>query len=189
MHNTVASVKIRAVALAIQSGGVVAYPTEAVFGLGCNPFCPSAVARLLAIKQRSPKKGLILIAHHWSVLLPLLKPIPNAVFQKIQNTITPCTWVLPASKRVPGWITGQHKSVAVRVTHHPIAKALCARLGMPLVSTSANRANLPPARTALAVRLSFKNQLDCILSGKVGTLAAPTPIVDPYQDRVLRAGG
>lgn len=178
--------RIKKTAVIIQQGGVIAYPTEAVFGLGCDPLNLSAVLRLLQLKKRSVQKGLILIAHDWKALMPFLQPISPSVFERIQNTTTPCTWVLPVRPEVPEWITGQRHSIAVRVIHHPIANELCRRVGYPIVSTSANRANQTPLRTRLAVKLRFKTELDDVLGGAVGDLHAPTPILDPIQDIVIR---
>lgn len=180
--------KIQTAALMIQTGGVVAYPTEAVFGLGCDPFSLKAVLRLLKLKKRSPKKGLILISHSWEAFFPFLTPIPGDVFKTIQARKTPCTWILPANHFAPKWIT-VNGNLAVRVTTHPLAIALCKIVGYPIVSTSANKAKTKPARTGLAVRLHFKNKLDYILAGKVGGQNKPTPIIDPIRGIILRAGG
>lgn len=178
--------RIKKTAAIIQQGGVVAYPTEAVFGLGCDPFNISAVLRLLHLKKRPIQKGLILIAHEWEVLMPFLQPIAPFVFERIQNAPTPCTWVLPARSEIPPWITGQRSSIAVRVTQHPIAQTLCKCVGYPIVSTSANRANQVPLKTRQAVKLRFKTELDDILGGAVGNLLAPTPIIDPLSNIVVR---
>lgn len=172
----------------IQQGGIIAYPTEGVFGLGCDPLNPAAVARLLALKHRHPCKGIILIAHHWLVFKPFLSPQGFQRWQAIQEKANkePCTWVLPTSTSTPVWIRGEHASIAIRVTTHPIAQALCRAAGFPIVSTSANKTGHPPFRDHLSVRLHFKSQLDYILAGKTGSLQKPTPIRDGLTRKLVR---
>ncbi|MDJ0805766.1 MAG: L-threonylcarbamoyladenylate synthase [Gammaproteobacteria bacterium] len=171
----------------VRQGGIIAYPTEAVYGLGCDPFDPDAVLRLLELKQRPVAKGLILIADRFQRLSPLLAPISN----ERQNVISaswpgPVTWVIPASSTAPSWLRGAHSSLAVRVTAHPVAAALCQALEMPLVSTSANLSRHPPARSALEVRIRCDNKVDYILHGDTGPQQQPTQIRDALSGRVLR---
>lgn len=176
-------------ARALRAGGVVAYPTEAVYGLGCEPLDGEAVLRLLAMKRRSVDKGLILIASDYAQLRPWVE-LPNAELERRVRARWPgpTTWLLPARAGVPGWITGGRPSLAVRVTAHPLAAALCARYGAPLVSSSANLSGGRPARDALGVRRRFGAQLDYVLCGRTGALAAPTEIRDALSGRLLRAG-
>lgn len=148
-------------ALLLRVGVVVAYPTEAVYGLGCDPFNKNAVYDLLALKQRDVSRGLILLSSSWenAAFLVDKKRIPNVRLQQVL-TISPevVTWVFPASVNVPNWIKGQHDSVALRITTHPIAKAICESFGCPIVSTSANLAHLPPARTKQELLQQFFSQ-------------------------------
>lgn len=164
---------------AIRSGGIIAYPTEAVYGLGCDPYHEQAVRRLLALKRRPARKGLILIAADFAQLEPFLQPL--SPFDRTQLAATwpgPHTWLIPARPTTPSWLRGQHDTLAVRVTAHPLAAALCRACGYPLVSTSANLSGRPPARSALAVRRQLGRQLDYILAGLVGGAAQPTTIRD-----------
>lgn len=173
----------------VRAGGVIAYPTEAIYGLGCDPDDGAAVLRLLDIKQRSLDKGLILIAAHFAALQPYLAPINKAQLKKLQRSWPgPVTWVLPAHPAAPFWLRGKHSSLAVRVTAHPIAAALCDACGGVLVSTSANISNRPPARSVLAVRRRFGTCLDYIVNGPLGGRGKPTPIYDAVSGRVLRGG-
>ncbi|MGB5495457.1 MAG: Sua5/YciO/YrdC/YwlC family protein, partial [Sedimenticolaceae bacterium] len=113
--------KLQHAARVLRAGGVVAYPTEAVFGLGCDPLNRSAVLRLLAIKQRPMDKGLILIANRLEQLLPFLRPLDPKVEQRLQETWPgPVTWLLPAHPAAPRWLRGRHTKLAVRVTAHPL---------------------------------------------------------------------
>jgi L-threonylcarbamoyladenylate synthase len=172
----------------VSSGGVIAYPTEAVFGLGCDPVNEAAVRRLLAIKQRSPAKGLILIAADFTQLQAFLKPLESTHQARLWATWPgPVTWLVPAKNTVPTWLRGRHPTLAVRVTAHPLAAALCRIWGGPLVSTSANRSGRSPACSALAVRRQLGRQVDYVVPGSVGGAKRPTEIRDLLSGRVIRA--
>ncbi len=181
--------RLREAARLIRGGGVVAHPTEAVYGLGCHPLAVEAVGRILAIKGRPISKGLILIAADFAQLEPFVRPVAAEVMTEVlAGWPGPRTWLLPASPGCPPWLTGAHDTLAVRVTAHPLAAALCDAAGTPLVSTSANRAGRPAARSALAVRRCCGAEIDLILSGPTSGLAAPTPIRDAASGALIRAG-
>jgi L-threonylcarbamoyladenylate synthase len=147
------------------------------------------VQRIFALKQRDTAKGLILIASDISQLLPFMAPLPDAIMQKLKASWPgPVTWVVPAATTLPFWLSGGRDTLAVRVTAHPMAAALCSALGMALVSTSANRSGQAPARTPLAVRAQFGAGVDRILPGAVGGLDKPTEIREALSSKVLRAG-
>lgn len=180
--------QVRQAVRAIRAGAIVAYPTEAVFGLGCDPENLSSVWRLLALKQRPVEKGLILIAASFDQLLPYLAPMEKSIEQKVLASWPgPVTWLLPARGDVSPLLKGAHETIAVRVTAHPVAHALCQQLGHPLVSTSANIANGRPARDALTVRRIFGDTIDYLVPGRVGDRAKPTEIRDALSDTVVRA--
>ena len=177
-----------AVALLIR-GGVLAYPTEAVWGLGCIPFDGEAVHRLLAIKRRPVKKGLILVGAtaaqfdavaDWAALDAAQRARVEAGWPG------PHTWVVPAKSSTPAWITGGRANIAVRVSAHPVVAALCTRLGGPLVSTSANLSGEPPARHRDGLSPALLALVDGVCEGETGGLAAPTPIRDARSGDVLR---
>lgn len=170
----------------MHGGGVIAYPTEAVYGLGCDPLNRDAVEYLLAIKQRPVEKGLILIASDFSQLRPYVQaPMPEVKQRLDESWPGPVTWLLAANSETPRWIRGEHESVAVRVTAHPLASALCATFGGAIVSTSANPAGKPPARTALQARIRCPG-VDLIIPGTTGPLDRPTTIRDAVTGKVLR---
>ena len=170
----------------LRSGGVIAYPTEAVYGLGCDPLNQAAVGRLLAIKQRPVDKGLILIASRLDQLRPFVQPLTREIRQRLDETWPgPVTWLLPANPATPRWLRGRHESLAARVTAHPLAAALCEAFGGPIVSTSANASGRPPARTPLQARIRCPG-IDLIITGATGHLARPTPIRDAVTGKVLR---
>lgn len=176
---------IRTAALIVRHGGIVAYPTEGVYGLGCDPYDEAALERLLALKRRSPEQGLILIASRYSQLAPFVAPLDNRARARLDGA-APVTWIVPAQPRASRLITGRHASVAVRITRHPVAHALCERCEAPVVSTSANLSGRPPARTALAARQRFGRHIDFVLAGAVGDLDGPTPIRDLATGARLR---
>lgn len=172
----------------VQQGGVLAYPTEAVFGLGCDPRNLDAVQRILEIKQRPAHKGLILIAADLQQLQPWLQTLSDTLLQRIQATWPgPVTWLLPASPQVSPLIRGQHDTLAVRVSAHPSCQALCQQLGHPLISTSANLAGQEPARNAQEVsRQLGQYQPDCILNQAVGAQQQPTEIRHGLTGEIVR---
>lgn len=172
----------------LASGGIVAYPTEAVYGLGCDPANPAAVKRLLALKNRPWHKGLILIAAEPDDLAPWIAPMTPDISERVTPTWPgPVTWLLPASAECPALVRGKHDTVATRVTAHPLAAQLCRTWGGALVSTSANRGGGEPARDAAAVRALFGDGIDLVIEGEVGDLEQPTPIRDARTGATVRA--
>jgi L-threonylcarbamoyladenylate synthase len=179
---------IREAVRQLAAGGIVAYPTETVYGLGCDPFNGQAVLHLLALKQRRMEQGVILVGSCFSQLEPLLQPLKPATRTRINSTpVIPVTWVLPCLPEVPAWLRGNHDSLAIRVTSHPIAADLCTAWGGPLVSTSANIHGRRPTNNPLLVRKAFNRQLDCILHGPRGNNTA-SEIRDGLTGAVLRSG-
>lgn len=178
---------IERAARALRAGGVIAYPTESVFGLGCDPLDPEAVAKILGIKRRRVDSGLILLAAAVEQLDPYICPTEPERERMLASWPGPVTWVVTARPGVPAWITGGRSSVAVRVTAEPLAAALCRTAGMAIVSTSANRSGRPPARSTLQTRRRFAAVVDEILPGSVGGYARPTEIRLASTGDVLRA--
>jgi len=180
------SFKIRNAIRYIKAGAVIAYPTEAVYGLGCDPLNEDAVMSLLDIKQRPIEKGLILIASSLDQLRPYLV-LDQTIIDRITPTWPgPVTWVIPAQPWVPKWLTGEHDSLAVRVTKHPIAQDLCTQFGGPLVSTSANPTTRPAIKESRKLLKTFSDSDIFIVHGKVGELAQETAIYDAVSGKRLR---
>jgi L-threonylcarbamoyladenylate synthase len=178
---------IQAAVEVLLKGGVIAYPTEAVFGLGCDPANTVAVQRILAIKQRPADKGLILIAAHEHDFYPYLGKVDEAIWDKVTATWPgPHTWLLPANEAVSPLLTGNHSNIAVRVTAHPVARALCEAFGAPIVSTSANLAGEQPVRTHQQAVEQFNQQVDMVVPGEVGGADRPTSIRDALTDEIIR---
>ena len=181
---------IPSAAAALHRGGVIAYPTEAVWGLGCDPMNEAAVLRLLAIKQRDVAKGLILIAAHVDQFDDLLdwEALPPDRAEDVYDTWPgPHTWIVPARGRMPRWITGDHAGVAVRVSAHPTVVALCDAFGGPVTSTSANLAGAPPAYSRNRLDSLLVGEIDGVVAGETGGGGAPSTIRDARTGQVLRA--
>jgi L-threonylcarbamoyladenylate synthase len=177
--------ELRRAARILKQGGIVAYATEYCFGLGCDPFNRDAVLKLLRIKRRPVRKGLIVLAADTGQLAPYVETIPAPVLASWPG---PHTWLLLPRPGVPGWITGRHAKIAVRVTAHAQAAALCHSAGMAIVSTSANRAGEIPARRYHELARRFGRRVDFILPGHVGVTPAPTPIRDAVTGELIRPG-
>lgn len=172
----------------LKQGKVIAHPTEAVFGLACDPENIDAVSRILQIKHRALDKGFILIASSWDQVEPLVVSLQPQLLTRVFATWPgPITWLFPASEKVPFWIRGNHHSVAVRVTAHPIAKALCEQFGSPLISTSCNKSGDPPARDIRSIQLTLSSTVDYVIDGPLGGRMRPTEIRDALTGEVIRS--
>lgn len=182
------SLALRQAIATLCSEDIVACPTEAVWGLSCDPASRSAVRRLLQIKQRSEAKGLILVASHIGQLGALVSGLDPEQYDALEASWPgPVTWLLPHRDRVPRWVCGEHNTVAVRVSSHPVVSSLCKAWGGPLVSTSANPGGAAPAREAFQVRRYFGNRVPFILPGRVGSLAGPTTIRHLVSGEIIRS--
>lgn len=175
---------------ALKQGELIAYPTEAVFGVGCDPDSESAVHKLLELKQRPIEKGLILVAASPDQLAAYVDF--NALTAEQRNVVLaswpgPNTWVMPKKAATPCWLTGKFDSLAVRVSAHPQVQALCRAYGKPVVSTSANLTGSPPCRTRSEAALALGNKLAAIIEGEVDMSANPTQIRDAKSGQVIRA--
>ncbi len=166
-------------------GGVIVYPTEGVYGIGCLPDDLSAVERVLAMKERDAAKGLILIAadHEqldgWAALPPGQSlPPPDPAY--------PVTWIVPPGPLVDPLLRGAHAGIAVRLTTNPVARALCRAVDSPLVSTSANVSGRPTARNRFVLRRQFARRVDYVVPGDCGPASGPSEIRDWVSGAVLR---
>lgn len=174
---------------AVRRGGVIAHPTEAVWGLACNPLDALAVRELLTLKARPESKGLILVSGQAAHFDFLLAPLSEALQQRFfESQPHPVTWLLPdTAGKVPCWIKGEHKAVAVRLSDNPVIVALSKVLGHPIVSSSANPAGLPPAKSLFKVRQYFADSLAYILPAPLGEFSRPSIIRDLETGYIVRA--
>ncbi len=178
--------KINQAVKILRQGGIIVYPTEGVYGLGCDPFNETAVLRLLKIKHRSMNKGLILIAANWWQVEDLVKADLKQ-YAVVKKNREPITLVFPTTKKTPCWITGKFSTVAIRITSHPVAKKICQKFGGPIISTSANVAGKRPITKLSLVDKSIMNNIDLVVSGVLGKLGKPTKICDVVTGKVFRA--
>ncbi len=181
------SLQICQAAHILNQGGLIAYPTEAVYGLGCLAHFTDTIQQLLKLKKRSPKKGLILLASDLSQLNDYIKPLDNRTLARIQATWPGAvTWLVPARTSISELIRGQSQSVAVRISAHPIVRELCQQCNTPLISTSANISGHNMTYSAFQVRLQFKNRLDYILNAPLGDDDKPSIIRDAISNKIIR---
>lgn len=170
-------------------GVVFAYPTEAVFGLGCDPQNKEAVYKILALKNRPVEKGMILIASNFEQIVPYIKfsELPASTQSKVlESWPGPVTWLLPKSDYTPDWVSGDSPMIAVRITAHPLVKAMCDKLASPMISTSANPATQEPAKSLGQVQEYFGESLP-IVDGELGKQATPSKIVHSLTLETIRS--
>lgn len=179
---------IQRAATCLWGGEIVAYPTEAVWGLGCNPDDEAAVLQLLALKRRDYEKGMILVAADVEQIAHLIDPLTEAQQTLVKASWPgPKTWLIPdINDQVPQWVKGQYSSVALRVSDHPLVQGLCKAFGGPIVSTSANPQGKIPALHQWQVRRYFGKKLGAITPGAVGVNVKPTEIRDLVSGQVIR---
>ncbi len=179
----------QAVAL-LQQGKVVAYPTEAVWGLGCDPHNVDALHKLFLLKGRSSDKGLVLVASQWAQVTPLLQSLPEDVQHNIRQSwqlgTRATTWLVPHMGLYNNVLTGGRLSVAIRLCYHPVVQQLCDLYGSPIVSTSANLSGQPAALSLEAAQAVFGAQVH-YLPGALGSASAPSRIVDALSGEIIRA--
>lgn len=173
---------------ALRTGGVIACPTEAVWGLSCDPDNGEALTHLMRMKARDPAKGVILVAASIKQFQPWLNQLPLALHAPLAASWPgPNTWLVPDNGRSHPLVRGAHQRVALRVTDHPLMKALCDAFGGPLVSTSANRAGEPSAMSDEEVTSIFGPDVAAIITGELGGNSRPSTIRDLVSGQVLRS--
>ncbi|NOQ89894.1 MAG: tRNA threonylcarbamoyladenosine biosynthesis protein RimN [Gammaproteobacteria bacterium] len=176
---------IRHAAHIIRHGGIIAYPTDTVYGLGCDPFNPIAVAQLNDIKQRKSDKQFILLASDIEQIKPLV-----FISEQQQNTIMqkdePTSWIAKAKPSVPAWLCSDEHTLTFRISKPSEAQRLCQTLGHAIISTSANLPTKPPAKNALELHKYFHFSLDKILANNKKLNAKPSKIIRLCDNRVIR---
>ncbi len=180
-------VQITSACKVLREGGVLAYPTESCFGLGCDPSNVAAIKKILMLKRRTRDKGVILIADRFARLSRFLEELPQSTLDKVLRSWPgPNTWLCPSSTSTSRWLRGQHDTLGVRVTAHPFAAQISHQAGMAIVSTSANRANRPSLRTAGAVIREFGKDIDYVVDLPIGSLTMPSTIRHAITNSVIR---
>jgi len=173
--------------LVVKSGGVIAYPTETVWGIGCDPFHGGALQRVIDVKRRDAHKGLILVGSSIEQFDFLLEGMSENHLQILRDTWPgPFTYLVPHHDKVHPLVHGQFSTVAIRVSPHPGVQALCDYVGSPIVSTSANYSGCPTVRSEVQARKVLGHEVDFVLSGPTGLAPGPSRIVDLMTGRVIR---
>jgi len=172
----------------VKKGAIFAYPTEAVFGLGCDINNKYAIQKILNIKKRDISKGLIVISDNLEKVRNLVDDNYFKIFVDENSGSTPTTWLCPASDLVLPEITGDSKKIAIRITKHDISKSICKLLDMPIISTSANIAGEKPVTKQDGLK-SFFDDIDYTVDGEVGNNKKPSRIIDLISKEVIREGG
>ena len=173
----------------LYSGGVIAYPTEGVWGFGCLVGNQYGAAQILALKKRSVAKGMILVASDISQLADYLTGLEPVQINKLDESWPgPVTWLIPDNGVAPAWVVGENDTLAVRVSAHPVIQAICSATGAAMISTSANTSGREPARNILRLRQTFIRGIDYIYPGELGSLDRPTEIRHLETNQIIRAG-
>ena len=174
--------------IAFNMGSIFAYPTEAVFGLGCDINNISSIKRILDIKKRNESKGLIVISDNFEKIKDLIDVRYHDLFLQTYNDITPTTWLCPASNKTLPEVTGGSNKIAIRITRHPVCISLCKLLKQPIISTSANISGENPTTTFDETLKTFNESVDFIINDSVGRNKKPSKILDLLTKKILRAG-
>jgi L-threonylcarbamoyladenylate synthase len=174
--------------IALRRGDVISYPTEAVFGLGCDPDNLEAVNKILKIKQRPLAKGLILIAANYAQLQPYVddSKLSDEQRQQLKANEQPTTYVMPAAKTTPKWLTGDFTTIAVRISAHPVVQQLCLDFGKPLVSTSANLHGEPAIVDPQILLNKLGDKISFIVPGLPNPKLKPSTIIDAVSGVIYR---
>ena len=175
---------IRHAAQIVKAGGVIAYPTDTIYGLGCDPYNAEAVEQLSNIKSRSPGKNFILLAGHIEQIESLIELTEDQKKQILQVT-QPTSWVIKAGPSTPDWLLSKDQTITVRLSKHRDVQKLCHILGHTITSTSANLSGLHPARNALELHQRFHSTVDIILANQKKLTASPSKIIRLCDNHIL----
>lgn len=176
----------RSLAAYLKRGGVIAYPTESCYGFGCDPDNRRAVHRILRLKRRPQKKGLILIASSYEQVARYIQPLTPAEQRRLQaDGAQAITYLMPVKPSCPRWLRGEHDTLAVRMTAHPFARNLCRSAGSALVSTSANLGGRRAVKTYRDCQRMFGKKV-WVLRGRVGKRKRPSTIKAWGGDKIVR---
>ena len=176
---------IRHAAHIIRHGGIIAYPTDTIYGLGCNPYDAEAVARLNSLKQRPPHKQFILLAADIDQIRPLTM-LSDEQQKRISEVDEPTSWIVDASHDLPAWLCNEHGTVTVRISKQEDVRRLCHALGHAIISTSANLSGKTPAKNSLELHRYFHGSVDKILADNKKLTARPSKIIRLCDNQIIR---
>jgi L-threonylcarbamoyladenylate synthase len=182
--------KIARAARVIKGGGVIIFPTETVYGLGCSPFNKKAVKRIFELKGRASKKPLAVIVENFKQVKQLTKKIsPRAKDLMTRFWPGPLTLILYKSNKIPNYVTCGSKKIGIRMPDHPITLELLKACRMPIVATSANKSGSTPPLTAGKALKQIKD-VDMAIDGGRTSFKKASTVVDATKSKlkILRAG-
>jgi len=179
------SLELKKIHKILVNGGVIAYPTESVFGLGCDPSNKQAVARILEIKNRTLEKGFVLLTPSIARISGWVKMDKKQLTTFSSPSKRPTTYIVPASVVAPKWLAVKN-TLAIRLTNDPFIKSISDMLGLPIVSTSANLHGENPCKSAEEVQKTMGSQLDYIVFKQTGPFNNPSTIVDLSSGKTIR---
>ena len=176
----------------LQNDGVIVYPTDTIYGLGCDIYSSKAVARIARIKGVDVKKAqFTFVCSDLSQLSDYVKNIPTPLFRMIKKNLPgPYTFILPASKEVPKLMKSKKNTVGIRIPNHPITEAIIETLGHPIMSVSLPMdADVEYYSDPEIIHDIFEKQVDLVVNGEIGNII-PSTVVDCTVDppEVIREG-
>ena len=175
----------------LRAGGVIVYPAETVYGLGCDPWNLGAWERIVRLKQRDSTRSMLLLADSREMVEEVAGKL-GALAARLAEAFWPgsLTLVLRPEFTLPGWLYGPTGGVAFRVTTSPVSRAIIGEFGKPVVSTSANISGEPTVATFEEARRRFGDSVDLVMGSPVPLSGVPSTVVDVASGRVelLREG-
>ena len=175
----------------LDDGGIIAYPTDTIYGLGCSILHHEAVEKICAIKKVNPEKAqLSFICADLSDLSTYAKSIDNALYRILKKTLPgPYTFILPASKQVPKILQSKKKTIGLRIPNNKIALSIIETLGHPILSASFPGENVEDYTDPEIIYEHWSNQIDMVVDGGIGGIV-PSTVIDCTTDEfvLLRQG-
>ena len=159
----------------MRNGGVILYPTDTVWGIGCDATNPEAVAKVYKIKQRDDSKALICLVDSEARLQRYVRDVPEVAWQVMELATQPTTVILDNATSLAENLTAEDGSIAMRITQEPFSKELCYRFQKPVVSTSANISGQPGAANFSEISDEIKQAVDYIVGYRQDDMSRPRP--------------
>jgi L-threonylcarbamoyladenylate synthase len=175
----------------LKKGGVILYPTDTIWGLGCDATNESAVKKIFDIKQRPPQKSFIILVNSFEMLENYVEWVPPIARELITQISTPLTIVYPKGKNVAPSLQPPDKSIAIRLTRDPFCLDLISQFGKPIVSTSANLSGFPPPKIFKEIDPNLLTLVDYVVKYRQDDLSHMKPstiirIIDDWNYEILR---
>jgi len=170
----------------LKNGKIIAYPTETVFGIGCDPYKKDSVNRIFEIKKRPLVKKFILIASSYEQLTDVVN-MEKITDEVLKSWPGPNTWLVPPNKKLPEWLINKDNGlIAVRVSKNSAVKEMCEKFGKPIISTSANLYDSEALRNYEEVEKVFSETIDYLVIGETSKQKKPSTIKNMLTGEVIR---